>query len=210
MAGFFAKEGHRLCGLDCDPHHCTGRAVDAAWQIHRDDWRRMGVHRLDQAPRLAFDRPIEAGAEQRIDQEPRALEAPHLGWRDRPLPFGRRLSGIAFQPARIPEQQHLDPVPSIGQVASRHEAIPAVIARTGHYGDPAADRVTGDDGRRDRCPGAFHQIHAGYPTRNRQAVGFGHFGGGQNLKHGRHNDNETGMMRLASTVRRQQGELLTR
>jgi hypothetical protein len=59
--------------------------------------------------------------------------------------------------------------------------------------------VPSSDGGRNSRTGAFHQVEAGYAACNRQAVGFGHFGCVQEFVHGRHNDNETGKVRLPST-----------
>ena len=137
------------------------------------------------AARRPLDRPIETGAEQRVDDDlrrPRSRcgSAGATG----PFHFAAATRGIAFQPAHVAHQQHLDPIAALGEEPRGDKAIAAVVAGPGHHDDPAAGRMASDDGGGDRGSGALHQVDAGHATRNRQAVGFGHFGGGEELKHG--------------------------
>ena len=184
MADLAAEERHRFRSLDREPHHRPGRAVDAARQIDRKDAGRS-VHGLDHGARDAFDRAVETSPEQRIDDD----LGRHQGGRCRGHagtgPALRRQGCIPLEPLAIADQQQSYPVPALGQQAGGDEAIAPVVARPCHDGDARAGRMPRRDAVGDRLPGGFHQRDAGDPGRNRQAVGLGHLGGGEQLDHRR-------------------------
>ena len=102
---------------------------------------------------------------------------------------------------RIAEQQQLDPIAALGQDARGDKAVAAVVARPGDDDDPA--RRTGWRSRHrvgDRAAGAFHQLDAGVPAGDRQPVGLGHFGGGQQLDHAAARIANGGTLRIRRSV----------
>ena len=72
--GFLRKNVTVSRAMHRRAHHRAGRSVDAARQIDRTDRTARGIHRLDQRARLALHRPVEAGAEQRVDDDMRARQ----------------------------------------------------------------------------------------------------------------------------------------
>ena len=99
MARLLAKEGNGLGGTDGGAHHRPdvplmplGRSTattGAGWAFIASI--------IDRA--AALDRPIEAGTEQRIDDDVCAPSSPPgSAGCDRPLPFFCRERGIALQP----------------------------------------------------------------------------------------------------------------
>ena len=79
MTDLATKKRHRFCGVHGDSHHGAGCAIDPARQIDRVH-ARCRVGRLDHGAREAFDWAIEAGAEQRIDDD---LRRHQTRWRGR-------------------------------------------------------------------------------------------------------------------------------
>src|SRR4029450_3993447 len=98
MADLAAEKRYGLLGLDGDAHHRAGRAVDPARQIDRID-RRCRAHGLDHGTRRAFDGPVEAGTEQRIDDDI-GRPQPHRPHR-RAAPAASPLSRSAWPTKRI-------------------------------------------------------------------------------------------------------------
>ena len=97
----------------------------------------------------------------------------------------QRCAAIAASPlslAASPTSMHAHRVATIRQQPRRDEAVAAIVAGTGHDHDPRAERATRDrigDGQ----PGLLHQVDAGVPPAIGEAVGFCHFGVGQQFNH---------------------------
>ena len=132
-----AEERDALARLHRDAHHGAARTVDAARQIDRDDRRAARVHRVDQCARLAFDRAIEPGAEQRIDDDARAFHRFGHGRLDRSLPELGGLRGVALQGRHVAQQQQAHRIAALREHACRHEAVAAIVARPSHDDAPA-------------------------------------------------------------------------
>ena len=185
MAGLSAEERHGFGGADRRAHHRAAGAVDAAGQIDGDHRRARGVDRLDHGTGRAFDRPVEARAEQRIDDQARASE--RIGPRrlDRALPACCRLRRVALEPVALAKQQQADRIAAFGKDAGADEAVAAVVAGAGHDADRG--RTTAGQPRHrvgNGTPGVLHQTHARHPAGDRQAVRLGHFRRGQQFDHG--------------------------
>ncbi len=151
--GFRRKNVTVSSALIAVPEDPAGAPVDAARQIDRDHRHPGIVHRVDRLCRHALDRPVEAGAEQRVDDE--------VGSRRRRRRQGRRLTrasasaAIAASPvirSRVAEQRDADLVAGLGQHARRHEAVAAVVARSRQHGNATARPAHGG-GRPRRPPG---------------------------------------------------------
>ena len=100
MARLQAEEGDRLRRLDRRAHDRAGRAVDAARQVDGDD-RHAGSRspRRSSARAQPLDRPVEPGAEQRVDDEvaPRRAMSGD-GLLDRPVQRRGGERRVALQP----------------------------------------------------------------------------------------------------------------
>ena len=146
---------------------------------------RTGIDRLDHRPCGAFHRPIEAGAEQRIDDGVGRVQRRGRGRLGGPRPTLRGLRGVTLEPVQRADQEHAHPVAALGQDARGDKTVAAVVARPGDHRDAAAGRMTRSDGLGHRPAGIFHQLDAGHAAGDRQPVGFRHLGGGEQLDHDR-------------------------
>ena len=116
-----------LGGPDGGPHHGPGGAVDAARQVDRHNRAAGSVHRVDRGERVAGDRPVEPGAEQRIDDDGGAGEI-GVAWRPR-RPTRRSASAASpLMRSRAPTRNRLDPDTGVAQMACRDKAVAAIIA----------------------------------------------------------------------------------
>ena len=68
VADLAAKERYGFVGFDGRSLDGSTRSIDSARQIDRMDFRPRSIHGFDQRAPRTFDRPVETGAEQRIDQ----------------------------------------------------------------------------------------------------------------------------------------------
>ena len=102
VPGLAAEEGHGLPGDDGAGEDRAGAAVDAARQIDREDRRAAFIGAVHDEAGGPVDRPVETGAEQRVDDEVRALAkvAPRIF--DRSVPGARREAASPFSWSRVP------------------------------------------------------------------------------------------------------------
>jgi hypothetical protein len=152
VEGGGAGGAHRLA-LDL-----AGRRVHPRRQIARDDRRVLCVDRRDGRGERLAGGPLEARAEQGIDDHTGALEplwGEGLGRLARkPLEVRRR---VAAQLARRRHRQHLRLAALLPQQPGSHEAVASVVALADHYPHGAGPRRLG---RHARQPGArpLHEV----------------------------------------------------
>ena len=79
--------------------------------------------------------------------------------RPEPLQVGRR---VAAQLLRRPDQQRLDLMARLGEVARGDEPVAGVVALSAEDPDRALGREVGDRGRH-LAPGRLHQLERGHP-----------------------------------------------
>ena len=128
MRRLAAEERHGLGGADRNAHHRTRRAVDAARQVDGENRRPIGIDRLDHVVRLARHRPVEAGAEQRIDDQCRPADRLGIEGKDRILPAACRGSCVALQAVAFTEQDDRDLAAPRRQFGGRDKAIATIVA----------------------------------------------------------------------------------
>ena len=180
MRRLAAEEGHGLGGADRDAHHRAGGAVDAARQVDAEHRRAVGVDRLDHLERIALDRPVEAGAEQRIDDQRRLADRLRIERQHRILPAARRERRVALQAVALAQQDDRDLAAARRQFGGRDKAVAAIVAAAGDDQDrPLLHQL--HRGLRHRLARAQHQRETGRAGRNGQPIGALHFSGGQNF-----------------------------
>ncbi len=181
VAGLQPEEGDRAGGLDGGAEDLPAAPVDAARQVDRDHRKAGAIERADGLGGHPLDRPVEAGAEQRVDD--------HVGTGDeaagQPLagagPRRGGEGGVAFQPVASSEQPDGHLVAGLRHQAGGDEPVAAVVAGTGHHQNPAALRQQVVDRLGHRQSGGFHQCDAGGAALDGQGVGLAHLLGGQHL-----------------------------
>ena len=155
-------------------HHRAACAVDAARQIDRDDRRAGRVDRLDHRARRPLDRPVEPGAEQRIDDERRRRRgSPASAGSTGPLQRCAASRRIALELVAVAEQQQPDRIAALGQEPGATKPSPPLLPGPATTHDRTAGGLPRDRVG-DRPAGVFHQADAGRAARDRQAVGLGH------------------------------------
>ena len=153
MADLAAEERHRFRGLDRNPHHRPGGAVDPARQVDRI--ARAAPRSSPRSSRARGLRPAGRGRPRtahRRRRRPASSAARRRGARRARVHRWAASGGIALEPLAVADQQQPDPVPAFGQQARRDEAVAAVVARPGHDGDARA-RAGAAPRRRRRPPG---------------------------------------------------------
>ena len=102
MRRLAAEERHGLGGVDGDAHHGAGGAVDAARQVDARTGAPLALIASIMSKRVALDRPVEPGAEQRIDDQRRLADRLRIERQHRilPAPSPRRPRRPAGCPAR--------------------------------------------------------------------------------------------------------------
>ena len=180
MRRLLAEEGDGLGGAHRRAHDRARGAVDAARQIDRQHRRAIGVDRLDHLARLALDRPAQARAEQRIDDQRRLADRLRRERQHRIFPAARGGGRIALQRVALAHQDHGNLAALRGELGRRDEAVAAIVAGPGNDHDrPLLDQFGGGFG--DRLPRAQHQREARRAGGNRQPVGPLHLRGGQDF-----------------------------
>jgi len=174
MPWLLAKEGDGEDRRRRDAAHGSGRAVDAARHVDRDDGQPARDHPGDHIPGHAVDRAREAGAEQRVDDQAGVGRQVRRKRLDGSLPACRMPCRIPAELVAFAEQKEAKRPTPLRQVARRDEPVTAIIAGTAEHRDGARRPALGDR-RRDGGAGTFHQRLAGDAAGNRQAVGLGHF-----------------------------------
>ena len=180
MRRLAAEEGDGLGGADRDAHHGAGGAVDAARQIDAEHRRAVGVDRLDHVVRIALDRPVEAGAEQRVDDQRRPADRLRIERQHRIFPAARRGGRIALQAVALAQQDDRDLAAARRQFGRRHKTVAAIVAASGDHQDrPLLHEIHG--GLRHRLAGAQHQREAGRAGGDGEPVGVLHLSRGENF-----------------------------
>ena len=184
--GFRRKNVTVSAGVDRRAHHRAAVAVDAARQIDGDRpaRRRALIASIiaRAGPSTGRSRPAPNSAS---TMRPAPASAAGVAASTGPGQRRGRLRRIALEPVAIAQQQQPDRIAALGQDARADKAVAAVVARAGDDADhrraaraPPRHRVG------DRAAGVLHQPDAGRARRDRQAVGLGHFRGGEQLDHG--------------------------
>ena len=182
-----------------DTHDGARSAIDAARQVDGDHRGVLRIHRLDHGARRPFNRAVEAGAKERIDNDVGATKSGRIGGRDRPAPCLCRERCVTFEAVDLADQQHLQLVAARGQKPCRDKAIAAVIAGTRHHGDPAAGGASRRHRLGHRGAGFFHQRDAGHPAGDCKPIGLRHFGIGEEFDHVRPHHSECVVSRISGS-----------
>ena len=135
-----------------------------------------------------FDRPIEAGAEQRIDHDIGAGQAIRLR-RTKPVRANAFAASAASPLSRAasPTSRTSHLVAALGQKPRRDKTVAAVVARPGDDNDAAAWRTLCRAATSATALPAFSMSSMPRnPARDRQPIGFRHFGGAENFAHAAH------------------------
>ena len=186
MSRFGAEEGDGKLRRNDRSQARTRVAVHAARHVDSDHRHagslrpRCGGDR--QLRRPTVDRPREAGAEQRVDNQigaPDRAVLPHRSCRDASVDTGgrhppfERSPGVSAQPYRLRRMQHRNRPTGLDQQSPNHESVAAVVAGAAQYrggpGPPAQPDFPGH-----RRPGRFHQFDPGRSSLNRRAICGGH------------------------------------
>ena len=135
------------------------------------------------AARQALDRPVETGAEQRVDDHVAVGERCGRRPLDRAVPALRGHRGVALQPLAVADEanatDHGRARPSSRAATKPSPPLlpgPATTTTRRPLQQPAA-RVG------DRAAGILHQLDAGNAAGDGQPVGLRHLGGGQQFDH---------------------------
>ena len=130
--------------------------------------------------RIALDRAVEAGAEQRVDDQRGFADRHRIAGQHRTLPAARGERRIALQGVAFAEQDDGDAAAARYELGRRDKSIAAIVAASGDDQDrPLLDEVHGR--LRHRLAGAQHQREARRAAGDRQPVGVLHFGGRENF-----------------------------
>ena len=183
MRRLLAKEGDGQIGFDAIAFERTREiAMQAARHIDRGDRDVRTVQRFDDRFRSAFQRPREAGAEHRIDDEIRVFENAGRDGEHRPVPAPRHFGRIAFERIRRSQKRQTHVPAALFQVSRDDETVAAIVAGPAEHGRHARrpvllDRVGG------RAARIFHQRERRRPVAGGIAIRLVHLGDGQNLQH---------------------------
>jgi hypothetical protein len=184
MAGLLTKERDGLRSLDGKPHDGAGGPVDAARQIYGDDRSGLRIHAFDHRPWQTFDRAIEAGAEQRIDDDVRARKGCELRRHNWTGPSLGSQRSVPLEPTHLADQQNLGWVAPFSEQPSCNKTVAAVVARSGNDIDPAAGSKTRTDCIGNGLAGPLHQPDTGHTAGYRSPISIRHFGIGEEFNHG--------------------------
>ena len=197
MTGFLAEERDRASRAYRGAHHRARRAVDAARQIDGDHRRGVCIHRFDHRACEPLDRPVEAGAEQRVDDEIGAIESAGCGRHDWTVPLFCGERGVALEPARLADQQYVHRVAARGEQPRRDKAIAAVITGPGNHNDAAGGGPARRNRLGNRRAGTLHERDARNAAGDCQPVGLRHLDGAEDLDHDRSHNSECAVWRIS-------------
>ena len=187
MADLAAEERHRVRGFDRNAHDRASGAIDAARQIDRDHRDAAGVHRLDhgarQRPRRRAARPAPNKASMMRSQ---SSSAAGVASSTGPCQRSAARAASPLQPRFVADQTDAHRKPASARMRAATNPSPPLLPGPATTDHPLALAHRGNPVG-DRAPGIFHQLKAGNATSDRQPVGLGHLGGGEEFDHcGRH------------------------
>ena len=156
----------------------TGIADDTARDVDGDDGQLAGGDRRQRLEGGACQWPVEAGAEQRIDDEFRTVHRCRRKWLDVLAPAFGMFMGRARKHIESAQQRERDVPARIHEDAGRRKAVAAVVAGSAQHHDPAPLPAP-QDGVGDPAPCVLHQLRYRRAREYRQAVGLGHLDRGQ-------------------------------
>src|SRR5262249_17051510 len=182
VPGLTPEERHGPGGPDGTPHHRAVRSIDPARQGDRDDGYTRAGYGVDHGGRQPFDLAIEARAEQGIDDQV-TVRKPGRGCPfDLSVPFFCRARGIPVKPLSVADKAHAYTIAPVRQKTARHKSVAAIIAGPCHHNNPSTPHGSARHVSH-RKSGVLHQLEARDTTSNRQAIGFCHFVGREQLVH---------------------------
>jgi hypothetical protein len=180
MCRLAPEERDGFAGADGHAHHRAAGAVDAARQIDAENRRAVGVDRFDHVERVALHRSVQAGAEQRVDDQRGLADRLRIERQHRIFPSPGRGRGVALQAVPLAQQDHRDLATARGQFSRRHEAVAAIVAPARDHQDRTfLDEIHRGFGH--GLAGAQHQLETGRARGNADPIGTLHLRGGQDL-----------------------------
>ena len=180
MPRLAAEERNGLGGAHRDAHHGAGGAVDAAGKIDAEHRRAARIDGLDDVVRIALDGTVEAGAEQRVDDQRGRADRLRIARQHRALPAARGECCVALQGVAIAQQDDGDLAAARHQFGRRDKTIAAIVAAPGDDEDRTLlHEVHGS--LRHRLAGPQHQREARRAAGYREAVGVLHFSRRENF-----------------------------
>ncbi len=174
LADFRKAEGRGRLGLHCDTQCDAAVGIQAGRDVDGEDRHAAGVEQVQDVGVESLDSGVEAGAEDRVDDErrgPHRFGQPSDGGRGRH--FGQRhacrlhgaqcAGGVPAHVGHCTEQGDLCPHALAAQQAGDDKPVAAVVALAGHDEHPGAPdmRELFEQHRRGTAPGALHQHVAG-------------------------------------------------
>ena len=169
----------------------TAVAEHAAWNVDRNARQSGTIDRADHGAHFRPERAREPGAEQRVDDQRRAVErggaeGNHHAVAVAPAPRVHR--GVAAHLARKLTDAHRPA--EIAQMPGDDIAVAAVVAGTAQHGHRLRRKARGNR-RRRHTAGGLHQGEAANAGFDRQPIRRGHLGDAQDrelieLCHSRH------------------------
>ena len=143
----------------------------------------MRVHAFDHGPGESFDRAVEAGTEQGVDDDVCAIESAGIRGDGRARPLFCRQRRVTLQPGDLTNHRDTNIVAVRGEQPGRDKAIAAIVARPGNDDDAATGAKVRADRIGDGSTGPLHKADPGHTRSDGLPVGLCHFGGGQKLNH---------------------------
>src|SRR4051794_3198629 len=151
-------EGGRGVGADGIALHLAGRRIDARWHVTRDHKGVLIVDRGDRARDRLARRPLEAGAQHRVDDRARVGElrrVERLGRRARKAV--EVLLRVAAQLGEVAAGEHVHLAAGLAQQPRGRQPVAAVVALSHHHADRARQRSAGHQVREPACR-PLHQV----------------------------------------------------
>ena len=171
-------EGHGRRRSEGTAEHFAGVAVDAARDIDRDAGQIAYGAGFGERQCDALQRPGEACAEQRVDDQRLAIEQRQRDRLDRVLPPVGHGCGIALEPLAGTQETEAHRPAGIGQQPGGDEAVAPVVAGAAKHGDGPRSPAP-HDGVRHRTAGVLHQRQPGNAGPRRRRIGRIHLGHGK-------------------------------
>lgn len=128
MSGLLPAKRDGRGGRRRDPAHLSSDAIETAGYVHRAHRQARGAQGLEGPPSRALDWPRQAGAEDRVDDQGRAVETVWGEHLDRAGPEGCMVGGVAGELVGVAKQRHSDRPACGREVARGDETVAAVGA----------------------------------------------------------------------------------